>query len=337
MAIYFDKTKQRWRFDYQSTIAGQRVRATKLLPAGWTKAQAREYEAAEIARIVKEVGADKKPEPSIEDCVLAYLVRREGTKGHKSAKEHLQALYPYYAGKPLASLKAISLDVVEKRMLKPGEEQVRKRDPETHQYSRWSQGTVHNRLVYLHAACREPYVDGEIDRDPTRGMVIPVAPPGRQVYAERAQVLRIARACDRPDARALVLISFYTGMRLGEVMACTVADGAVWVPDSKNGLPRLVPIHPRIASYARRHLPFTTPRSTLQRAVERARERTASKDVTIHTLRHSAASAMVNAGVDLFAVGKVLGHKSTKTTARYAHLATETLAAAVSKIGAKKV
>lgn len=46
-------------------------------------------------------------------------------------------------------------------------------------------------------------------------------------------------------------------------------------------------------------------------------------------LRHSAASAMVNAGVDLYAVGRVLGHASHKTTMRYAHLNDDTLRAAV--------
>jgi site-specific recombinase XerD len=57
----------------------------------------------------------------------------------------------------------------------------------------------------------------------------------------------------------------------------------------------------------------------------------------IHDLRRSAASIMVNGGVDLFAVGKVLGHPSYQSTQRYSHLANETLLAAVEAGAAKQV
>jgi len=52
-------------------------------------------------------------------------------------------------------------------------------------------------------------------------------------------------------------------------------------------------------------------------------------DLRIHDLRHSAASFMINAGIDLYAVGKVLGHADHKSTMRHSHQANETLLAAV--------
>ena len=55
-----------------------------------------------------------------------------------------------------------------------------------------------------------------------------------------------------------------------------------------------------------------------------------------HDLRHSTASEMINAKVDLFTVGAVLGHKSTQSTKRYAHLATHTLANALDRVGKKR-
>lgn len=335
MAVYFDAKKQRWRFDYQGTVAGRRIRATKLLPAGWSKQQAREFEAAEIARITREVSTGKRPEPSIEDCVLAYLTAREGTKGHKTALEHFRVLLPYYQGRPLEDLKAIASEVA-KRMRAPGEPPG-KRDPKTKQYARWSRGTVHNRLAYLHAACKEAYEQDLVSWDPTKGMAIPAADNEQQVYADRALVLRIARACDRPDARALVLLGYYTGMRLGELMRCRVVGETLALDDTKNGTPRIIPLHRRALRLAHRHLPFSGPKITLQRAVMRARTKAGAMHIKIHTLRHSSASAMVNAGVDLFTVGKVLGHKDTRSTKRYAHLETVTLAAAVSKIGQRRV
>jgi len=44
---------------------------------------------------------------------------------------------------------------------------------------------------------------------------------------------------------------------------------------------------------------------------------------------------MVNSGVDLFAVGKVLGHASYQSTQRYSHLANDTLLKAVEAGAAK--
>jgi integrase len=47
------------------------------------------------------------------------------------------------------------------------------------------------------------------------------------------------------------------------------------------------------------------------------------KRVRIHDLRHSFASAAIGSGVALYSVGKLLGHRSSRTTERYAHLSAE--------------
>ena len=57
------------------------------------------------------------------------------------------------------------------------------------------------------------------------------------------------------------------------------------------------------------------------------------KNVSPHTLRHTFASHLVMAGVDLPIVQKYLGHKDVKTTMVYAHLSTEHLARHVERIG----
>jgi len=45
--------------------------------------------------------------------------------------------------------------------------------------------------------------------------------------------------------------------------------------------------------------------------------------IRLHDLRHSFASAAIGSGVALYTVGKLLGHKSSRTTERYAHLSAE--------------
>ena len=41
----------RWMYQFDRVIAGQRQRANKLLPAGWTRAQAQEFDRLESARL----------------------------------------------------------------------------------------------------------------------------------------------------------------------------------------------------------------------------------------------------------------------------------------------
>jgi len=71
------------------------------------------------------------------------------------------------------------------------------------------------------------------------------------------------------------------------------------------------------------------PYSSVFFAWDKARKEAGLPDVRMHDLRHSAASNLVNSGQSLYIVGSILGHAQTKTTQRYAHLASETLLAAV--------
>jgi integrase len=61
---------------------------------------------------------------------------------------------------------------------------------------------------------------------------------------------------------------------------------------------------------------------------DKARKAAGLPDVRMHDLRHSAASNLVNSGQSLYVVSSILGHAQMKTSARYAHLASETLLAA---------
>jgi site-specific recombinase XerD len=52
-------------------------------------------------------------------------------------------------------------------------------------------------------------------------------------------------------------------------------------------------------------------------------------DVSMHDLRHSMASNMLNSGRSIYEIAKVSVHSQLKTSQRYAHLSQETLLAAV--------
>ena len=72
-------------------------------------------------------------------------------------------------------------------------------------------------------------------------------------------------------------------------------------------------------------------RAFLRRAFEPALRRAAIVGACWHTLRHTAASRRVMAGVDLVAVKEFLGHRDIKTTLRYSHLAAGHLLDAVNR------
>ena len=58
------------------------------------------------------------------------------------------------------------------------------------------------------------------------------------------------------------------------------------------------------------------------------------KKITPHSLRHSYATHLIEAGVDLLEVQKILGHHSILTTARYTHLTSQTNAQMGERIAA---
>jgi integrase len=311
----------RWLYQFDREIPGAgRKRANKLLPKGWTRAEAEAFDLRETARRYAIETGVQREQRLIEDSVLAYLqYRAPHLKNHQDIEGALLHLHPYIVGRPLTALPDVAREYIrDAGDLKPG--------------------TVRNRLSYLRAACRWAWKHhGMGDHDPAERMVLPAVKNARQVYLSRAEMLRIARAMGRSWSRDVVRVAFYTGMRAGEILASTADGQALSVADTKNGQPRIVPTHPRIGHLIRGEWPPAVTVWTASKAFKAAARAVGLGHARLHDLRHSAASEMVNAGVDLYTVGGVLGHKSAVSTARYAHLAQDSLKAAIGKIGARKV
>jgi site-specific recombinase XerD len=71
---------------------------------------------------------------------------------------------------------------------------------------------------------------------------------------------------------------------------------------------------------------------TLKTGFDRARKAAGMPHVHFHDLRHSTASLLVQAGIDLHTICKRFGHSTTKMSERYAHIKVEQQMKALKKV-----
>ncbi|CUI03920.1 Integrase [Janthinobacterium sp. CG23_2] len=317
MSIRYLRDKKRYRFEFEAQINGQRVRATKMLPEAWTKKQADDFDKAECARLYAEEAGIQRPRVTIDQAVIVYMDEKCPTlKNGRGVVDELDRFKDAYMGRNIEELPEVAKEYAE---LKAGV---------------LAPATIRNRLAYLRAACRYGYRFHSMgERDPAERMQMPTVKNERHHYASRAEMLRIARKISPGPGRAVVRIAFYSGMRLSEVLAAKLVGCQCFLlEDTKNGDRRMIPIHPRLLCCLG-YYPISIKKRWVQRQFTIAAAALGLEHLHFHDLRHSAASEMINSGATLYEVGAVLGHRSAQSTKRYAHLATDTLAAAVGLIG----
>jgi len=194
------------------------------------------------------------------------------------------------------------------------------------------------------------------ERNPVAAVSRPRYDNRREIFLTATQAQRLLECCGaspspmlRPIAHLLVL----TGARKRELLDAkwenVDIERRTWrIPDSKSGRGRYVPLSQAaldVINALPRYddCPWLVPNpdtrrpfDNIKRSWDTARKAAGLPTLRIHDLRHSAASFMVNSGVDLYQVGRLLGHAAhSSTTSRYSHLANDTLLAAVEAGAAK--
>jgi integrase len=315
MPIYYDRTRKRWRYEFSRLIGGRRQRTTKLLPATWDRSKAEGYAREQDGHLYAVATGAVKEQPLISRAVRLYLEEHAPSlKNRAKLERDLAHLVSAYAGKRMNELAGICQKYAKDNAgLNPA--------------------TIRVRLAYLRAACRWAWKRHNLgDHDPGERVTLPAVKNERHEYVSRAELLRILRPMANRSARAVCLVAFYSGMRLAEILRAEATPNGWSLRDTKNGQPRVVPIHPK-TTHLRQFWPIGAASSTVQHCFKAAAVEAGFPDLRFHDLRHSSASAMVNAGVDTFTVGAILGHKSPQSTKRYTHRNTQTLASAIRKIG----
>lgn len=144
---------------------------------------------------------------------------------------------------------------------------------------------------------------------------------------EAANVAAIldAEAVDNPMSVAFLWLLIFTGARKSEIANARwdwLEGNVLRLPDSKTGA-RPIYLPPQVMAVLDK-LPRTngtiTGIQSPSKLWRRIRTEAECPDLRIHDLRHSFASAGLAAGLTLNQIGELLGHKSTQTTHRYAHL-----------------
>lgn len=156
-------------------------------------------------------------------------------------------------------------------------------------------------------------------------------PPERYLTKDEEQ--KLLAQCN-PIMKAIVIIALHTGMRQNEILSMRWEDvfldeNYLIARNTKNNKPRKLPITPTLKKELGNlpHLSefvFTSP-TTMTRykdvktSFKRAVKRAGIPHITFHKLRHTTASRLNEAGVDIVTIQQILDHADVKTTMRYTH------------------
>ena len=208
---------------------------------------------------------------------------------------------------------------------------------------------VERKLAYssvnqMSSACR--FLFDKVLRRPQSRFDIPMAkvPKTLPRILSRDEVTRVFAAASNLRARTLLMTTYAAGLRVSEVCALQPADiesapdrMCLKVRGGKGGKDRYTMLSPQLLETLRDYWRLCRPRTwlfqnpsgtgpisieTAQRMYWAARDRAGlGREGGIHTLRHCFATHLLESGVDIHTIQRLLGHGHVSTTMRYFHLA----------------
>jgi site-specific recombinase XerD len=203
-------------------------------------------------------------------------------------------------------------------------------------------GTVEGRMSALRFLYKKVLKRRDIAYD---DLIFPKVPRKLPVVLSPDEVRRMIAAAPTLLQRTILIVLYATGMRRMEASLLKVADidserMVIHVRQGKGSRDRDVPMTPKLLGILREYFRWKRPRVYLfpstegQRGItspmsdnaiwhtcrQAARRAGIKKAVGAHTMRHSYATALLEAGTDLRTIQLLLGHMEIKDTAIYLHL-----------------
>ena len=207
------------------------------------------------------------------------------------------------------------------------------------------------------AACACRFLFGQVLQQRKIWLDIPMAkvPTRLPVVLARGDIKRLFAACGNLRTRTVLMTTYAAGLRVSEVCALQLADiesapdrMCIKVRQGKGGKDRYTLLSPRLLDTLRQYWVTRRPRiwlfpnkagdgplfdQTAQRMYRAACDSAGLTNAAgIHTLRHSFATHLLEAGVDLHTIQRLLGHGHISTTMRYLHLARDRLTGTTSPL-----
>ena len=214
----------------------------------------------------------------------------------------------------------------------------------------WSDATINRHFSFLRHVLMLAVKDGKLTQNPVSGLkFFPEVKRTRWLAGDELERLR---GVMQQSEWKLVAFAIETGLRRGEQFRLRwdqvdLENGVLTLPLPKGGKTRHVPLSEEAKAILRSFDSFlrsawvfpglrdaTQPidsRAFLRRSFEPGLRQAGITGACWHSLRHTAASRRIMAGVDLVSVKEILGHRDIQTTLRYAHLAPGHLRDAVNR------
>ena len=174
----------------------------------------------------------------------------------------------------------------------------------------------------------------------------PKLPQGRDRRLVGDEEARLLSACAamNPELADIVIVAIETAMRQGEIVGMewrhvNWLEHTVYLPDTKNGTARVVPLSVRAEEALQRQQARGSGKDGarvwrytpdgLRASYTKAVKRAGIVGLTFHDLRHEATSRLCEKGLPILTVQAITGHKSTQMLKRYTHISGKVLVDAV--------
>lgn len=257
---------------------------------------------------------------------------------HRSRASELGAYHawilPTLGRRPLASITRTDLESILKKMQSAGRRPATRRNVLTLFSTCWNwhkgQENIFGEPPQLSKSTRDQLI-GPLKNEKHSYLT----------HDEAKHLLALLKAHPSPDPHDLALFALYSGCRFGEIAGLKwrdIQDGIAYLWKTKNNETRRIRLADPIMEMLETRKkgkpeenvfkqsngrPYSEPPSAFRRILERSGindGRSRLQRITFHALRHSCASFMLHGKASIAEVGKVLGHKNPRTTARYAHM-----------------
>ncbi len=210
--------------------------------------------------------------------------------------------------------------------------------------------TFNIRYRFLHAAFNRAIRWGYLDKNPLAN-VTKVKVDEHRLYLTKEETIKVFNAIDKrllrlqsrkrhtkmPLFKKCAVFLLNTGLRIGEACQLQMRDvdlsnKVIHVEKTKTYLSRIVPLTPdalEILSSLDDSLFQNLTEGYVSHEFGRSLTEAGLVGFKQHSLRHTFATRLVECGVDLFVISKILGHTSMKTTMIYAKAGVNTLRSAI--------